>query len=85
MVRFVFRKYRNGNRFYDHELAKIIDPDLFKPAAFSSVEGVGLGARTNQGTVLNVFREKFGVNDRTGKIQFQDTPEFACKTYVKEW
>lgn len=47
VVGFVLREDRTGNRFYDHELTKIISPDWLKPGRDTSEEA--LGHRTNRG------------------------------------
>ena len=71
MVGFVLREDRTGNRFYDHELTKIINPDSLNTGAFSSEEGVALVARANRGDVMNILRDRLGVNDGTGQVLFQ--------------
>ena len=104
VVGFVLREDVNGNRFYDHELTKIISPDWLVPGHPSnegpSSEGSSghrtnrgispdwlkpgrdtseeaLGHRTNRGDVMNILRERLGVNDGTGQILFQ--PDTAGK------
>lgn len=104
VVGFVLREDVNGNRFYDHELTKIISPDWLVPGHPSnegpSSEGSSghrtnrgispdwlkpgrdtseeaLGHRTNRGDVMNILRERLGVNDGTGQILFQ--PDAAGK------
>ena len=68
VVGFVLREDGNGNRFYDHELTEIIDPDWLAPGRDTSLEA--LGHRTNRGRVMNILREKLGVNDGSGSILF---------------
>lgn len=75
VVGFVLREDRTGNRFYDHELTKIISPDWLKPGRDTSEEA--LGHRTNRGDVMNILRERLGVNDGTGQVLFQ--PDTAGK------
>lgn len=69
VVGFVLREDRTGNRFYDHELTEIINPDWLKPGRDTSEEA--LGHRTNRGDVMNILRDKLGVNDGSGQILFQ--------------
>lgn len=69
VVGFVLREDRRGNRFYDHELTEIIDPDWLKPGRDTSAEA--LGHRTNRGDVMNILRDKLGVNDGSGQVLFQ--------------
>lgn len=69
VVGFVLREDRTGNRFYDHELTEIINPDWLKPGRDTSEEA--LGHRTNRGDVMNILRDKLGVNDGTGRVLFQ--------------
>ena len=69
VVGFVLREDKMGNRFYDHELTEIISPDWLKPGRDTSEEA--LGHQTNRGDVLNILRERLGVNDGTGRILFQ--------------
>ncbi|WP_300907591.1 hypothetical protein [uncultured Desulfovibrio sp.] len=68
-VGFVLREDRRGNRFYDHELTEIIDPDWLAPGRDTSEEA--LGHRTNRGDVMNILRDKLGVNDGSGQVLFQ--------------
>lgn len=99
VVGFVLREDRTGNRFYDHELTKIISPDWLKPGRDTSEEALGhrtnrgispdwlkpgpalqegnVVHRTNRGDVMNILRERLGVNDGTGQILFQ--PDTAGK------
>lgn len=74
VIGFVLREDVNGNRFYDHELTEIINPDWLAPGHPSnegpSEEGSS-GHRTNRGDVMNILRERLGVNDGTGRILFQ--------------
>lgn len=80
VVGFVLREDVNGNRFYDHELTEIISPDWLVPGHPSnegpSREGSS-GHRTNRGDVMNILRERLGVNDGTGQVLFQ--PDTAGK------
>ncbi|MCI7617225.1 PLxRFG domain-containing protein [Desulfovibrio piger] len=103
VVGFVLREDVNGNRFYDHELTKIISPDWLKPGHPSnegpSSEGSSghrtnrgipsdwlkpgrdtseeaLGDRTNRGDVMNILRERLGVNDGTGQVLFRVAGQF---------
>ncbi|WP_162273850.1 PLxRFG domain-containing protein [Desulfovibrio piger] len=79
VVGFVLREDVNGNRFYDHELTKIISPDWLKPGHPSSEgpssEGSS-GHRTNRGDVMNILRERLGVNDGTGQVLFRTAGQF---------
>ncbi|WP_297215415.1 PLxRFG domain-containing protein [uncultured Desulfovibrio sp.] len=79
VVGFVLREDVNGNRFYDHELTKIISPDWLVPGHPSSEgpssEGSS-GHRTNRGDVMNILRERLGVNDKTGQVLFQIAGQF---------
>lgn len=75
VVGFVLREDRTGNRFYDHELTEIINPDSLNAGAFSSEEGVALAARANRGDVMNILREKLGVNDGSGQVLFHGHSE----------
>ena len=100
VVGFVLREDRTGNRFYDHELTKIISPDWLKPGRDTSEEALGHrtnrgispdslnadrfpdgsvvhAARANRGDVMNILRERLGVNDGTGQVLFQ--PDTAGK------
>lgn len=99
VVGFVLREDVNGNRFYDHELTKIISPDWLVPGHPSNEgpssegssghrtnRGISPGslnadrfpdgsvvhaARANRGDVMNILRERLGVNDGTGQVLFQ--------------
>ena len=65
VVGFVLREDTNGNRFYDHELTKIIDPDSLQTDRFP--EGSVVHAdRANRGSVMTILRESCGVNQRPG-------------------
>ena len=65
VVGFVLREDGNGNRFYDHELTKIIDPDSLQTDRFP--EGSVVHAdRANRGSVMTILRESCGVNQRPG-------------------
>lgn len=76
VVGFVLREDVNGNRFYDHELTKIINPDSLNADRFPGGSVVH-AARANRGDVMNILRERLGVNDRTGQVLFQ--PDTAGK------
>ena len=76
VVGFVLREDANGNRFYDHELTKIINPDSLNADRFPDGSVVH-AARANRGDVMNILRERLGVNDGTGQILFQ--PDTAGK------
>lgn len=69
VVGFVVREDANGNRFYDHELTEIIDPGLHNHAELPEGMG-GQWERANRGDVMNILREKLGVNDGSGRILF---------------
>ena len=75
VVGFVLREDDNGNRFYDHELTEIISPDWLKPGP--ALQEGNVVHRTNRGDVMNILRERLGVNDGTGQILFQ--PDTAGK------
>lgn len=66
---FVLREDGRGNRFYDHELTEIINPDWLVPGRDASEEA--LGHRTNRGYVMNMLRERPGINDGMGQVLFQ--------------
>lgn len=73
VVGFVLREDVNGNRFYDHELTEIINPDWLAPGHPSNEGPSGEGSsghRTNRGDVMNILREKLGVNDGSGRVLF---------------
>lgn len=76
VVDFVLREDRRGNRFYDHELPEIINPDGLKPGSDTSEEA--LGHRANRGDVMNMLRERLGVNDGTGQVLFQPEAHAAA-------
>lgn len=98
VVGFVLREDDNGNRFYDHELTKIISPDWLKPGPALQEGNVvhrtnrgispdwlkpsrdtseeALGHRTNRGDVMNILRERLGVNDGTGQVLFRVAGQF---------
>ena len=71
VVGFVLREDRTGNRFYDHELTEIINPDSLILSRDTSEEALGHEARANRGDVMNILREKLGVNDGSGQVLFQ--------------
>lgn len=85
VVGFVLREDVNGNRFYDHELTKIINPDWLAPGHPSKEGPSGEGSsghRTNRGDVMNILREKLGVNDGSGRILFQPAAHPASAPYA---
>lgn len=69
VVGFVLREDENGNRFYDHELTEIINPEWLKPGP--ALQKGNVVHQTNRGDVMNILRERLGVNDGTGRILFQ--------------
>ena len=81
VVGFVLREDGNGNRFYDHELTKIISSDQLVPgkqreatAELRTDQNLSPGSSellSNQGDVMNILRERLGVNDGTGQVLFQ--------------
>lgn len=71
VVGFVLREDGNGNRFYDHEMTEIINPERLVPGKQQSSVAEH---RTNRGDVINILREHLGVNDGTAKVLFQDDP-----------
>jgi len=70
VVGFVVREDQNGRRFYDHELTEIIDPGSLNAASLSK-DGEEHATRANRGDVMNILRDRLGVNDGTGQILFQ--------------
>ena len=74
VVGFVLREDDNGNRFYDHELTKIISPDWLKPGP--ALQEGNVVHRTNRGDVMNILRERLGVNDGTGQVLFRTAGQF---------
>ena len=80
VVGFVLREDGNGNRFYDHELTEIIDSDRLAPVKQREATGeLRTDQNTpsgppellaNRGDVMNILREKLGVNDGSGRILF---------------
>ena len=84
VVGFVLREDRNNNRFYDHELTQIIDPDRLIPSRDTSEEALGHWARANQGTVMEILRDRLGVKDGSGRVLFdeQGGPSQARGAYV---
>ena len=70
VVGFVLREDVNGNRFYDHELTKIINPDSLNADRLPETGSEVHAARANRGDVMNILREKLGVNDGSGRIFF---------------
>ena len=74
VVGFVLREDDNGNRFYDHELTKIISPDWLKPGP--ALQEGNVVHRTNRGDVMNILRERLGVNDGTGQVFFRTAGQF---------
>ena len=88
VVGFVLREDTNGNRFYDHELTQVLSPDRLAPRPkreatteqwtdqkHDAAETPEL--LTNQGAVMNMLRDRLGVNDGTGRILFQDETDAA--------
>ena len=81
VVGFVLREDGNGNRFYDHELTKIISSDQLVPgkqreatAELRTDQNLSPGSSellSNQGDVMNILRGRLGVNDGTGQVLFQ--------------
>lgn len=80
VVGFVLREDGNGNRFYDHELTEIIDSDRLAPVKQREATGeLRTDQNTpsgppellaNRGDVMNILREKLGVNDGSGQVLF---------------
>ena len=70
VVGFVLREDDNGNRFYDHELTEIIDPGWLYRDPLSKKETLYTGP-ANRGDVMNILRDKLGVNDGSGRVMFQ--------------
>lgn len=70
VVGFVVREDQNGRRFYDHELTEIIDPGSLNAASLSK-DGEEHATRANRGIVMNILRDKLGVNDGSGQVLFQ--------------
>ena len=87
VVGFVLREDGNGNRFYDHELTKIISSDQLVPgkqreatAELRTDQNLSPGSSellSNRGDVMNILRGRLGVNDGTGQVLFQ--PDTAGK------
>lgn len=71
VVDFVLREDVNGNRFYDHELTEIINPDSLNADRLPGKGSEVHAARANRGDVMNILRDKLGVNDGTGRVLFQ--------------
>ncbi len=71
VVGFVLREDVNGNRFYDHELTEIINPDSLNADRLPGKGSEVHAARANRGDVMNILREKLGVNDGSGQVLFQ--------------
>lgn len=72
VVGFVLREDVNGNRFYDHELTEIINPDSLNADRLPGKGSEVHAARANRGDVMNILREKLGVNDGSGQVLFQE-------------
>ena len=70
VVGFVVREDQNGRRFYDHELTEIIDPGSLNAASLSK-DGEEHATRANRGIVMNILRDRLGVNDGSGQVLFQ--------------
>ena len=82
VVGFVLREDDNGNRFYDHELTQIIDPDWLKPGP--ALHEGNVVHQTNRGTVMEILRDRLGVKDGSGRVLFdeQGGPSQARGAYV---
>ena len=74
VVGFVLREDVNGNRFYDHELTEIINPDSLNADRLPGKGSEVHAARANRGDVMNILRDKLGVNDGSGQVLFQSAP-----------
>lgn len=75
VVGYVVKEDVNGNRYYDHEMTRIIDPaELQSTSGAASRSEVGR-SKAPQGVVLNILRESLGVNDGSGSILFQPTKQ----------
>lgn len=70
VVGFVLREDENGNRFYDHEMTEIINPGWLYRDPLSQKETLYTGP-ANRGDVMNILRDRLGVNDGTGRVLFQ--------------
>lgn len=57
-----------------HRTNRGISPDWLKPGRDTSEEA--LGHRTNRGDVMNILRERLGVNDGTGQVLFRVAGQF---------
>lgn len=73
VVGFVVREDGNGNRFYDHELTKIINPDWLVPGKQHEAAELRTNRDTarNTGVVIEILRDRLGVNDGTAQVLFQ--------------
>ena len=82
VVGFVLREDDNGNRFYDHELTQIIDPDWLKPGP--ALHEGNVVHQTNRGVVMEILRDRLGVKDGSGRVLFdeQGGPSQARGAYV---
>lgn len=86
VVGFVLREDGNGNRFYDHELTKIISSDQLVPgkqreatAELRTDQNLPPSSSEllmNRGDVMNILRERLGVNDGTGQVLFRVAGQF---------
>ena len=86
VVGFVLREDGNGNRFYDHELTKIISSDQLVPgkqreatAELRTDQNLPPSSSEllmNRGDVMNILRERLGVNDGTGQVLFRTAGQF---------
>ena len=74
VVGFVVREDGNGNRFYDHELTEIINPDWLVPGKQREAEELRTNRDTakNTGVVIEILRDRLGVNDGTAQVLFQN-------------
>ena len=73
VVGFVVREDGNGNRFYDHELTKIINPDWLVPGKQHEAAELRTNRDTarNTGIIIEILRDRLGVNDGTAQVLFQ--------------
>ena len=86
VVGFVLREDGNGNRFYDHELTKIISSDQLVPgkqreatAELRTDQNLPPSSSEllmNRGDVMNILRERLGVNDGMGQVLFRVAGQF---------
>ena len=81
VVGFVLREDGNGNRFYDHELTEILHPDWLAPGKQRLTVAEH---RTNRGDVMNILRERLGVNDGSGRVLFQRGATLSAEAKLRE-